>query len=273
MIDAHVHFWRLAREECRWIAPGMTPIHRDFGPEDLRPHLERNGVTAIVAVQAAEAVSETEFLLDIAARTSFVAGVVGWAPFESRDGPDVLSRLAADPYLKAVRPMIQDIADDGWMLDRRLTPMFEMVIAQDVAFDALVYPRHLSNLMTLIERHPDMRVIVDHGAKPRIRDGAFDPWAAGMKAIADNSPAFVKLSGLVTEAGPDWSVETLRPYVDHLIACFGPARVAFGSDWPVVRMAADYDPWFAAADCLTGGLTDDEKRGIFGANAARFYRL
>ena len=272
-IDAHVHFWRLARGDYDWMSSDLTRIHRDFGPEDLRPHLARAGIAEIVVVQAAESVAETEFILGIAAKTDFVSGVVGWAPFDGSDGPEVLARLAADPRFKGVRPMIQDIPDDDWMLGAALTPTFEAVRELDIAFDALVFPRHLKNLMRLIERHPKMRVIVDHGAKPQIRDRAFEAWAADMKTIADNTVAPVKLSGLVTEAGEGWTLEDLKPYVDHLIECFGPARLVFGSDWPVVRLAADYAPWFAAAEQLTASLPEAERAMIFGENAARFYQL
>ncbi len=272
-IDAHVHFWRLARGDYDWMTSDLTRIYRDFGPEDLRPHLARAGIAEIVVVQAAQSVAETEFILGIAAKTDFVSGVVGWVPFDGPDGPEVLAQLAADPLLKGVRPMIQDLPDDDWMLGAALTPTFEAVRELDIAFDALVFPRHLKTLMRLIERHPEMRVIVDHGAKPQIRDRAFEAWAADMKTIADNSAAPVKLSGLVTEAGEGWTLEDLKPYVDHLIECFGPARLVFGSDWPVVRLAADYQPWFAAAEHLTASLPEAERAMIFGTNAARFYRL
>jgi L-fuconolactonase len=271
-VDAHVHFWQLARGDYFWMAPELTPIYRDFGPEDLRPHLERNGIGRIIVVQAADTVAETEFMLEIADNTDFVAGVVGWAPFDQPQGAKELARLAGNPYLKGVRPMIQDIPDDDWMLGEALTPAFEAVTDLDLVFDALVFPRHLKNLMGLLERHPDMRVIVDHGAKPQIRDRAFDGWAADLRAIAANSSALVKLSGLVTEAKPDWTVDDLKPYVDHLIEVFGPDRMVYGSDWPVVRMAADYDPWFRAARDLTAGLGEAERAGIFGENARKLYR-
>jgi L-fuconolactonase len=272
-IDAHVHFWQLARGDYFWMTPDLTPIYRDFGPEDLRAHLERNGIGRIIVVQAADTVAETEFMLEISETTDFVAGVVGWVPFDQPQGAKELARLAANPYLKGIRPMIQDIPDDDWMLGESLTPTFEAVTDLDLVFDALVFPRHLKNLMILLERHPDMRVIVDHGAKPQIRDRAFDGWAADLRTIADNSSALVKFSGLVTEAKPGWTVDDLKPYVDHLIEVFGPDRMVYGSDWPVVRMAADYDPWFQAAQDLTAGLGEVERRGVFSDNAQKLYRI
>jgi L-fuconolactonase len=250
--------WQLARGDYFWMTPDLTPIYRDFGPEDLRAHLERNGIGRIIVVQAADTVAETEFMLEIA---------------EKPQGAEELARLAANPYLKGVRPMIQDIPDDDWILGESLTPTFEAVTDLDLVFDALVFPRHLKNLMILLERHPDMRIIVDHGAKPQIRDRAFDGWAADLRTIADNSSALVKFSGLVTEAKPGWTVDDLKPYVDHLIEVFGPDRMVYGSDWPVVRMAADYDPWFQAAQELTAGLGEVERRGVFSDNAQKLYRF
>jgi L-fuconolactonase len=272
-IDAHQHFWQVARGDYHWMTPDLRPLYRDFGPEDLRPHLTRNGIDAVVTVQAAETVAETEYLLEIAAATDFVAGVVGWAPFDRPEGPDVVARLAESPWLKGLRPMIQDIADDDWMLGEALAPTFAAVQALDLAFDALVFPRHLKNLMRLIDRYPGLRLIVDHGAKPQIRDRAFDGWAADIATVARDSPALVKLSGLVTEAGETWTIDDLRPYVDHLLEVFGPERIVFGSDWPVVRLAADYDPWFNTARDLTAGLPERGRQMVFGDNAVRFYRL
>jgi L-fuconolactonase len=271
--DAHVHFWSTARDDYGWLTPDQEVLYRDYGPDDLRPHLARNGIERVVAVQAAQSVAETAYLLAIAHSTDFVAGVVGWVPFDAAEGPAELARLAADPWLRGVRPMIQDIADDDWMLGTPLIPTFEAVAAHDLAFDALVYPRHLTNLLRLIDRHPNLRVLVDHGAKPQIRDGAYKDWAADMRRVARSTRALVKLSGLVTEAGPDWTLDGLKPYADLLLSEFGPERVIWGSDWPVVRLAAEYDLWFDAARQLTAHLSEADKTRIFGANAAAFYRL
>lgn len=272
-VDAHVHFWRTARNDYGWLTPDQEILYRDYGPDDLRPQLARSGVARVVAVQAAQTVAETAYLLALAHSTDFVAGVVGWVPFDAPDGPAELDRLAADPWLKGVRPMIQDIADDDWMLGAALVSTFEAVVAHDLAFDALVYPRHLQNLLRLIDRHPDLRLLVDHGAKPQIRDGAYKGWAAAMTRIARDTTALVKLSGLVTEAGPDWTLDGLQPYADLLLQEFGPARMVWGSDWPVVRLAAEYDLWFDAASELTAHLPAADKARIFGGNAAAFYRL
>ena len=272
-VDAHMHFWKLARGDYGWITPALEPLLRDFGPEDARPHIERAGIDAVVAVQAAPTVAETRFLLEIAAATPFVAGVVGWADMEAADAPDVIARLAADPHLSGLRPMIQDIPNPDWMLRDGLSPAFRAIVELDLRFDALVKPPHLKALARLLERHPDLAVVIDHTAKPEIVAGRFDEWAGEMRALAEGTGAMCKLSGLVTEAAPDWTVEHLRPYVEHLIETFGPDRLMFGSDWPVLTLAGTYEGWWGALGHCLAGLSAPEREAILGGNAVRFYGL
>ncbi len=175
MIDAHQHFWRIARGDYGWLTPALAAIYRDFGPADLAPILARHGIDATILVQAAPTVAETRFLLDLAGETPFVAGVVGWAPFAAADAADRIARLAEEPKLVGLRPMVQDEADDDWLIRPALGPAFDAMIAHGLVFDALVLPRHLPRLLRVLERHPDLVVVVDHGAKPRIRDGALAP--------------------------------------------------------------------------------------------------
>jgi L-fuconolactonase len=169
--------------------------------------------------------------------------------------------------------LIQDIADDDWMLRADLAPAFEAMIAHDLTFDALTLPRHLGNLRELLARHPALRVVVDHGSKPDIRNGTIDRWADDMSALAQETTAFCKLSGLVTEAGADWQVETLKPYVNHLLDCFGPDRLIWGSDWPVCLLASDYARWVKTTDLLLSALSDEDQDAIRGGNANRAYEL
>lgn len=272
-VDAHQHFWTLARGDYGWLTPGFDPIYRDFGPDDLAPMLTAAGIDHTVLVQAAPTVAETEFLLDLAARSEFVKGVVGWVDFENTAAPDEIARLAANPALVGLRPMIQDIADDDWMLRADLTPAFAALTAHDLTFDALTLPRHLSNLRKLLARHPDMRTVIDHGSKPSIRNGQFDGWSDDMAALARETTAYCKLSGLVTEAAPGWSVADLRPYVEHLLATFGPQRLIWGSDWPVCTLASTYENWLETTDILLSGLSDAERDAILGGNATRAYLL
>jgi L-fuconolactonase len=270
-IDAHQHFWEVARGDYHWMTPGSGPLLRDFGPDDLAPLLQRHGIAATILVQAAQTVAETRYLLDIAGRTPFVAGVVGWVDFTSPSAPDDIAALAANPLLVGLRPMVQDLDDDDWLLRRDLRPAIEAMIAHGLVFDALVYPRHLPRLAAFLDRHGDLPVVLDHAAKPLIRDGVLDPWRADIAAIAARGRTLCKISGLVTEAAPQWTAGDLEPYIGHLLECFGPRRLMWGSDWPVMTVAADYDGWVATSRTLLSGLSPAESDAVFGANAISFY--
>lgn len=273
MIDAHQHFWTPARGDYGWLTPDDPVLYRDYGPEDLAPLMGRAGVTSSVLVQAAPTVEETHFLLEIAARTDWVAGVVGWVALDRAGVEADLDALGEHPALLGIRPMIQDIADDDWMLGTSVAPGLRALTARGLTFDALVHPRHLRRVCELLDRHPDLRLVVDHAAKPDIRSGAIDAWARDIARLADETPAFCKLSGLVTEAASDWQVEDLRPVVDHVVACFGPGRLMWGSDWPVVELGGGYERWWAATQSLLAGLEDEARRAISGGTAASFYGL
>ncbi len=273
VVDAHQHFWRIARGDYEWLTPALGPIHRDFGPDDLAPILARCGVDRTVLVQAAATTAETRFLLELAERTPFVAGVVGWIDFESDDVERDLDALAASPRLLGVRPMIQDVADVDWMLGAAPGPAFQALVDRDLTFDALVKPPHLPNLLRLIDRHPGLRVVVDHAAKPAIRDGAFDEWARDLARIACETEARCKLSGLVTEAGDDRSLGALEPYLDHVVQSFGPDRVMWGSDWPVCILGGGYEAWHDTTFAYLARLDATARARILGGTASEFYRL
>lgn len=272
-IDGHVHLWKMSRGDYGWMTPDLTALYRDFGLSDLVPLLDAAGMDQAVLVQAAETEAECNFLLDIAAGSDRIAGVVGWLDMASPDFAARLESYSCNPYFKGVRPMIQDYADDSWMLAERQRPAFARLEETGICFDCLVYPKHLDNLIVLIDRHPGLRAIIDHGAKPDIASGRFDEWAGKMSVLAARTSAMCKFSGLITEAGEDWTVERLRPYTDHLLATFGPDRLVFGSDWPVLTLGADYPRWMEAANALLAGLDVADRAKIFGGNAARFYRL
>lgn len=273
-IDAHQHVWQIARGDYGWLTPTLKELYRDFVLDDLRPHLTCAGIGGTVLVQAAPTEAETRFMLETAHGSGgLVKAVVGWADMLAADAPERIAALASDSLLRGLRPMLQDIPDDDWLLDRRLDPAWRAMGELGLRFDALVRPRHLPNLRRFLERHPDLPVVVDHGAKPVIAQGVREPWAANIAAVARDSTAFCKLSGLVTEAGPGWQVDDLRPYVDHLLACFGPSRLMWGSDWPVVNKAGDYDRWRKASEVLLSDLSPADRTAIDGGTAAGFYGL
>ncbi len=270
-IDAHQHFWSLARGDYGWLTPALGVIHRDFGPADLAPLLAVHDIERSILVQAAPTEAETAYLLDIAEKTPFVAGVVGWTDFDAPDVAERIATLATDPLLVGLRPMVQDIADDGWLARPELTSGFEAMIANGLVFDALLKPRHIAAMLTVLERHPDLACVIDHGAKPDLVSGDLAGWRTGITALAADPRLTCKLSGLVTEAGLDWTLETLRPVVEHLLATFGPERLIFGSDWPVVTLRASYAQWVEAAETLLAGLTEAQRIAVFGGNAAKLY--
>jgi L-fuconolactonase len=270
-IDAHQHFWSLARGDYGWLTPALGPIHRDFGPADLSSLLAQHGIDRTILVQAAPTQAETAFLLDIAAKTPFVAGVVGWTDFDAPDIAERIAALAGDPLLVGLRPMVQDIADDAWLARSALASAFEAMAAHHLVFDALLKPRHIAPMLTVLECYPDLACVIDHGAKPDLVAGDLAAWRSGITALAAHPRLTCKLSGLVTEAASDWTPETLRPVVDHLLATFGPDRLIFGSDWPVVTLRASYAQWLEAAEILLAGLTEAQRAAVFGGNAAKLY--
>jgi len=272
-LDAHQHFWALERDDYGWLTSDFPAIYRDFQPADLTPILDSHAIEGTILVQAAPTRAETDYMLDIAAQHSFVKGVVGWVDFENSHAPEHIARLAENPYLVGLRPMIQDIADPNWMLRPDLIPAFEALIAADLVFDALTLPAHLQTLSELLSRYPTMRVVIDHGSKPDIRAGTMDSWVRDMRRLATNTSCFCKLSGLVTEAAPNWTPEDLKPYVDHLLATFGPSRLIWGSDWPVCTLAATYDRWLETTHQLLEGLPTSDIDAILGGNAMTAYGL
>jgi L-fuconolactonase len=270
-IDAHHHLWRIARGDYDWLTPQLAPLYRDFALSDLVPHLAAAGIGATILVQAAPTEAETMFLLDIAEAAEVVRGVVGWTDFDAPDGAARIDALAARKLLVGLRPMVQDIADDDWLLRPQLAPLFAAMAKAGLVFDALVKPRHLPRLEPIVDRHPDLCFVLDHCGKPQIAAGGIADWQRDIASLAKRPNIVCKLSGLVTEAKPDWQTADLRPVVDHVRACFSPQRLLWGSDWPVLNLAGDYAGWLAAAESLLEDLSADEKAAVFGGTAARVY--
>lgn len=274
-IDAHQHFWTLSNPFCDWPTPAEKEIDRDFGPADLAPLLAAHGVTGTILVQAAPALAETHYLLDVASKATFVKGVVGWVDFESPAALREIDDLSLNRLFRGVRPMLQSIPDPGWMLDPRFTQIYECLAAQKLTFDALIRPVHLASLAELATRHPHLRIIIDHGAKPAIRDGVsgFDDWAKGISRLAEHENVACKISGLLTEAAPGAGLDDLRGWLDHLYAAFGPERLLWGSDWPVVLMEASYGAWLSLVEDWLSDKPAAARDLVFGGTAHRVYGL
>ena len=275
-VDAHHHVWTLARGDYGWLQPtaALAPICRDFSLDDLRPSLEAARIEATVLVQAAPTVAETQFLLDVArASGGLVRGVVGWVDLTAVDAVATLERSARDPLLKSIRPMLQDLPEADWICRPDVQPALAALPRLGLRFDALVKPRELKALLRALDRHPDLAVVIDHCGKPDIASNGWQPWAEDLGALARNTGAHCKLSGLATEAGRGWTVDALRRYVAHVLECFGPQRVLWGSDWPVLTLAASYADWNRATDALLSELSAHDAAAIRGGNARRFYGL
>lgn len=275
-VDAHHHFWNPARGDYGWMPKDNATLFRPYGPADIASHLEDAGIDATVLVQAAASIEESEYMLGLADATPHVRAVTGWIDFERSSHRSVLDRLAGHPTFKGVRPMIQDIPDDDWMLREDVQWGFRAVMECGLRFEALGLPRHLENFLTILTRYPDMKAVIDHGMKPQIATPSpehFTAWVDGMARLASETSACCKFSGLITEASPGWTTDDLRPYVDHIITVFGADRVMWGSDWPVCRLAGEYGDWHDAAMQLTAECSAAEKAAIFGGTANRFYDL
>ncbi|MBP1208009.1 L-fuconolactonase [Duganella sp. 1411] len=272
-VDAHQHFWQLAARAGAWPPPELSAIHRDFGPDDLAPLLARHGIGATVLVQSLPGEADTRFMLELAQRHSFIAAVVGWVDLKAPDAPRRIATMAAHPRLRGLRPMLQDLDDDGWIDDPALAPAVEAMLRHGLCFDALVLPRHLPALLAFARRHPELPIVIDHLAKPAMGAVADARWLRDMALLAALPRVECKLSGMVTEAGLGWTVAQLAPYARHVLEVFGPERVMWGSDWPVLRLAADYADWVEASEALLAHLSPAQRDAVFGLNATRFYGI
>ena len=273
MLDAHQHFWKVSRGDYGWMSPELKPLYRDFGPEDLAPLMREAGITRTILVQAAETEAETDFLLDIAARTDFVAGVVGWIDMLADDFAARLDHYEVQPKWVGLRPMLQE-HDPALIADPRFRANLAEVARRGVPFDILTFPRHLPEMVRAVSATPGLRAILDHISKPDMT-GPVDPeWLAGIRALAAVPGLHCKISGMVTEAGGDWTQDRIRPFVERVAEAFGPDRLVFGSDWPVCALAATHARVVDLARDILGGLYGPEQmKAIMETNGLRFYRL
>lgn len=273
-IDAHQHFWRLSNPWTNWPTPDLAPIYRDFGADDLEPHLAAANIDRTILVQAAPDPDETRNMLSVAASRPFVAGVVGWVDFEDpAQARADLDAFGQSPLFVGVRPMLQAIEDPAWILGEKQREVLAEIVRRGLTFDALIQPRHLDAVATLAELLPGLPIIIDHGAKPDIRERAFDGWATGMTSLARYGNVRVKLSGLLTEAERGDGLAELRPYVGLLRDAFGADRMMWGSDWPVINLVADYQHWADLSEQLLDGLDDKERSSVWGRTAIEAYGL
>ncbi|ULL15063.1 amidohydrolase [Paenibacillus sp. H1-7] len=274
-IDAHQHYWKLDRGDYDWLTPESTVLYRDFLPEQLKEHLQANGIDKTIVVQAAATVAETEFMLKLAEDNDTIAGVVGWLDLEDAGFRSDYERLKPNRYFKGIRIMLQDI-DMEFAFRPAVLEALRFFEREQFPVDLLIKTHQLEKTVKLLEQLPKLHAVIDHIAKPVISAQQTEPWKALMAQIAAEHPnVYCKLSGMVTEADHEnWQEEHFVPYVRHVVEHFGPQRVMYGSDWPVCLLAAEYSEVYKLLEhTLPSGLTSTDLEDIFGNNAARFYKL
>jgi L-fuconolactonase len=273
-IDSHHHFWQYTPEEYGWIDDGMAMLRRDFLPADLERELAAAGVDGVVSVQARQTLAETEWLLELAGRHGFIKGVVGWVGLAGPDAGAVLERLAGNPKLKAVRHVVQGEPDDNFILRADFNRGVAELARFGLAYDILIFPRHLPPAIRFADLHPGQVLVLDHIAKPQIKAGVLEPWAAQIRELARRPNVYCKVSGMVTEADfRNWTEDQLRICFDIVLEAFGPRRLMFGSDWPVCLAACGYVRWHRLVSGWIGQLSNDEQNRVLGGTAMEAYRL
>jgi L-fuconolactonase len=273
-IDAHQHFWRYNADEYDWIGDSMSSLRRDFGPGDLKLEMDGAGFHGSIAVQARQTLEETRWLLELAASSPLILGVVGWVDLRSPDVRSQLQKFAGNPKLVGVRHVVQDEPNDRFMLQPEFLCGIKALEEFDLTYDILIYPKHLPVAAELVRHFPRQGFVLDHLAKPLIKSGSIHPWEDGMRDLAKFPNVLCKLSGMVTEADwKKWKPEDMTAYLDIAIDCFGPDRLMIGSDWPVCTVAASYSQTMKVVlDCV-GKYPGSVQDAILGGNAQRFWKL
>jgi L-fuconolactonase len=273
-IDTHQHFWTYKAENYAWIDHDMGALQRDYAPAELEPLLQQATIHATVAVEARGHLEETEQLLAIAERTSFVRGVVGWLPLSERNVPQLLERYAAHPKLRGLRHWLGASHDLDYMFGAELQRGVALLAKKELSFDLMLWPPQLACAPAFVDRHPNQIFILDHFAKPYIRAGQLEPWRSHLRELALRPNVYCKVSGLTTEADwQAWQPEHLNPYLEAALEAFTPQRLMFGSDWPVCTLATGYVRWAETIAGWAGKLSSTERDRILGGTALEVYRL
>ncbi len=274
MIDSHHHLWKYTVADYGWMNAEMTRIKRDFLPESLEQTLHHVGIQGAVAVQARQSLEETTWLLDLADKHDIMRGVVGWVPLIDPTVRKHLENYKSRAKLRGIRHVLHDEADDRYMLRKDFNTGVGMLQEFGLRYDILIKEHHLPQTLEFVDRHPRQIFIVDHVAKPKIREHVQAPWNKLMKELARRENVYCKLSGMVTEADWEkWTPAELQPYIDVVLAAFGPKRVMYGSDWPVVLVASDYSRWFGTVTNAIASLSATERDRIMGGTAIEAYGL
>jgi L-fuconolactonase len=273
-IDSHHHFWSYDPVEYGWIDEAMKIIRRDFLPEHLRAEIAAVGVDGVVSVQARQNLAETQWLLDFATQNNFIKGVVGWVELVSPNVGAELERFAANPKLKSVRHVVQGEPDDNFILREDFNRGIRELKRYNLAYDILIFERHLPPTIQFVDAHPSQVFVLDHIAKPRIKDGVFESWHKNLRELAKRPNVYCKASGMVTETDfATWTEPQLQRYFDAALEAFGPKRLMFGSDWPVCLVACGYARWHKLVSGWISNLSPAEQDRILGGTAIEAYKL
>lgn len=274
IIDAHQHFWKYHPEKHGWIDDAMKRIRQDFLPEDLKKVYTKHNIDGCVAVQADQTLEETDFLLQLAGENTFIKGVVGWADLLADNLASVLEAYQEYEVLKGFRHIVQGEPDPNFILRNGFLKGISQLEKYGFTYDILVFPHQLGAVLEFVRKFPDHKLVLDHIAKPYIKDGFYDGWAVLMAEISKQDNVYCKLSGMVTEADfQTWTPKQITPYMELVLEAFGPERIMFGSDWPVCLVAGNYAEVKDLVTDFIGNLTLHEQAAIMGENAVRFYGL
>ncbi len=273
-IDAHQHLWKYDPVEYGWIQDGMVGLKRDFLPPDLKHEMESTGVGGSIAVQARQTLEETEWLLRLAEQNDFLRAVVGWVPLLEPNVAEFLERFAIHEKLRGVRHVIQDEPDDDFILRKDFQEGIKRLRTFGLTYDILIHERHLPRTIRFVDQHPHQIFVLNHVAKPRIRENAMSPWRENLLELARRPNVYCKLSGMVTEAEWNaWTPAVVKPYFDVAIDAFGPKRLMFGTDWPVLTLAGTYAGWTGLVRQWIAGLGREEQKRILRGTAIEAYGL
>jgi L-fuconolactonase len=270
-IDSHHHLWRFNPDEYSWL---VDPIRRDFLPADLQRELSSASIDAAITVQARQTLEETRWLLELAAQNDFIKGVVGWVPLIAPNIAATLEQFSAHPKLRAVRHVLHDEPDDNYILRPDFNRGISLLAHHKLAYDILIFERHLPQTIRFVDQHPNQIFVLDHLAKPRLKLNEISPWRENISELAKRPNVSCKLSGLATEADhANWTTAQLRPYMDTVLDAFGPKRLMFGSDWPVCLLAVTYQRWAEIVQAFIAQLSTTEQQRIWSETALAAYNL
>ncbi len=273
VVDSHHHFWEIDKFNYSWMPEG-SPLSVDYSPEDLAPLITEAGIDYTVVVQAVSSPDEAYWLLDLAERNDFIAGIIGWVDLTDPKVGYILDKLQESQYFKGVRHIWENEPDAAWIVNSGAVNGLQELVRRNLTFDFLAKPPNLPFIPEIMDKVPDLRAVVDHIAKPKIADHLVEPWLSDLRKVASINGIHCKISGMITEADHhNWTANDLRPYVHHVLGLFGTDRIMFGTDWPVCTLAGDYVTVVDTTKSILESLTLEATNDVFGGTANRFYNL